>query len=457
MDAIIAKRDKYMNNAFDFIVIGAGSGGVRASRIAAKHGVRVAVIENSDLGGTCVNLGCIPKKLFANAAQFHDTKRDAAGYGWQMDEMTFQWQTLLDNKNKEIKRLNQIYEKLLIDAGVTILHGFATFVDAHTVRVNDQNYQAKYILIATGSEAFVPDLPGYELAITSKEAFHLPTLPKRAIVVGGGYIGVEFAGIFNGLGVETTLVHRGDLLVRGFDHSIREFVGEELKKKGIHLMFNTEVLQIEKDSQQLLIHFNHQQKLTTDLILFATGRRPRTRQLEINNINLQLSNDDSIVVNNAYQTNIPHIYAIGDVIGGPQLTPLAIAQGHIVADNLFGHMNRRLQTHLLPTAVFCKPEIATVGLTEEAAREQYNDIAVFQSSFRGLKHTLTGSDEKNLMKLIVDKPSDKILGIHMVGENAGEIIQGFAAAMQAGATKADFDNTLAIHPTIAEEFVLMKS
>ncbi|MGA2654558.1 MAG: glutathione-disulfide reductase [Gammaproteobacteria bacterium] len=447
-----------MKYDFDFIVIGAGSGGVRASRIAAKHGARVAVIESSDLGGTCVNLGCIPKKLFTIAADFHDIKRDAAGYGFEIDGLQFQWQTLLDNKNKEINRLNHIYEKLLLDAGVTILRGFATFVDEHTVRVNDQNYQADFILIATGSEADKPDIPGQELAITSNEAFHLSELPKRAIVVGGGYIGVEFAGIFHGLNVDTTLIHRGDLLLRGFDQSIREFVGQEITKKGIHLMLGTDIHQIEKVDGQLLVRFNDyaQGPLTTDLILFATGRRPRTHQLQLNKIGLKLRKNESIIVNDAYQTNIPHIYAIGDVIGGPQLTPLAIAEGHIVADNLFAHMNRRLQSHLLPTAVFCKPNVATVGLTEIDARKQYEDIAIFQSTFRALKHTLTGSDEKNFMKLIVDKKSNKILGAHMVGENAGEIIQGFAAAIQAGATKADFDNTLAIHPTIAEEFVLMR-
>ncbi len=431
-----------MKYDFDFIVIGAGSGGVRASRIAAKHGARVAVIENSDLGGTCVNLGCIPKKLFAYASQYHETAHDAAGYGWQFNEVQFDWNILRENKNKDIKRLNNIYEKLLVDAGVTIIHGLAAFIDPHTLLVNDKKYTANNILIAVGSHAFIPQIPGYEQAITSDQAFHLPILPKKATIIGGGYIAVEFASIFNGLGVETTLAYRGDLLLRGFDLSIREFIAEELTKKGIKLLFNQPVETIDKTN--------------TDLILFATGRHPNVDALKLENINLSLSDNKSIIVNEFYQTNIPHIYAVGDVIGGPQLTPLAIAQGHIVADNLFVGTTRTLKSTLIPTAVFCEPNIGTVGLTEEQAREQFDDVMIYKSTFRSLKHTLTASSEKIFMKLIVDKKSDKIIGLHMVGNNAGEIIQGFAAAMQAGATKADFDNTLAIHPTSAEEFVTMR-
>lgn len=431
-----------MKYDFDFIVIGAGSGGVRASRIAAKHGARVAIIENKELGGTCVNLGCIPKKLFAYASQYHDTQKEAAGYGWQFNAGQFNWDTLRDNKNKEIKRLNQIYEKLLLDAGVTIIRGLAEFVDPHTLQVNDQHYTAKNILIATGSEPFVPQIPGHEYAITSDQAFHLPILPKKALIIGGGYIAVEFASIFNGLGVASTLAYRGDLLLRGFDLNIREFIGEALKKKGIQLLLNHEVKQINKTE--------------FELVLFATGRRPHIHALKLNHIHLSLHHNNSIMVNEFYQTNIAHIYAVGDVIGGPQLTPLAIAQGHVVADNLFKGGRRKLNTTLIPTAVFCEPNIGTVGLTEEQAQEQFSDISVYKSTFRALKNTMTESDEKTFMKLITDKKTDKVLGVHMVGEQAGEIIQGFATAMQAGATKADFDNTLAIHPTSAEEFVLMR-
>jgi glutathione reductase (NADPH) len=431
-----------MKYDFDFIVIGAGSGGVRASRIAAKHGARVAVIENSELGGTCVNLGCIPKKLFAYASQYHETQKEAAGYGWQFNTGQFNWDTLRENKNKDIKRLNQIYEKLLLDSSVTIIRGLAEFIDPHTLHVNNKKYTAHHILIATGSKAFVPQIPGHEYAITSDQAFHLPQLPKKATIVGGGYIAVEFASIFNGLGVETTLAYRGDLLLRGFDLSIREFIADELAKKGINLLFNHEIKSITKNE--------------TDLILFATGRNPNIHHLKLDHINIHLRDDNSIITNEFYQTNIPHIYAVGDVIGGPQLTPLAIAQGHIVADNLFSGTKRTLKSTLIPTAVFCEPNIGTVGLTEEQAREAFDDVMIYKSTFRALKHTLTLSSEKTFMKLIVDKKSDKILGIHMVGEHAGEIIQGFAAAMQAGATKADFDNTLAIHPSSAEEFVLMR-
>ncbi|MFA6036604.1 MAG: glutathione-disulfide reductase [Legionellales bacterium] len=427
-----------MKYDFDFIVIGAGSGGVRASRIAAKHGARVAVIEKSDLGGTCVNLGCIPKKLFAYASQYHDMQIDAAGYGWQFNPGQFHWDNLRENKNKDIHRLNQIYEKLLLDNGVTIIKGSAAFVDPHTINVNEKNYSAQYILIASGSKAFIPDISGKEYAITSDQAFHLPELPKTITIVGGGYIAVEFASIFNGLGIETTLSYRNDLFLRGFDLSVREFVAQELSKKGIKLLFND--------------HIEHIDRLT----LFATGRRPNIQDLKLDHIHLNLSENDSIIVNNTYQTNIDHIYAVGDVIGGPQLTPIAIAQGHIVADNLFANTKRTLKSTLIPTAVFCEPNIGTVGLTEEQAREQFDDVMVYKSSFRALKHTLTNSSEKTFMKLIVDKKTDKIIGLHMVGSHAGEIIQGFATAMQAGATKADFDNTLAIHPTIAEEFVLMR-
>ncbi len=444
-----------MKYDFDFIVIGAGSGGVRASRIAAKHGARVAVIEGGDLGGTCVNLGCIPKKLFAYASEFSHVKQDAAGYGWQIQHMEFEWPHLVSNKNKEIKRLNHIYEKLLLDSGVHIIKGFARFIDDHTIAVDGASHTAHYFLIATGCEAFIPELPGREFAITSNEAFGMSALPKRAIVVGGGYIGVEFAGIFNGLGVETTLIHRGDLLVRGFDEDIRLFIQQEMSKKGVHLVLNTEIHHIEKNHQQLIAHCNHHKHHSTDLILFATGRRARTEKLNLSLIGVNTRENGSIITGDTYQTSIPHIYAVGDVIGGPQLTPLAIAQGHIVADHLFGHIDR-LQSHLIPTAVFCDPNIATVGLTEAQARAQFEDVQVYCATFRALKHTLTGSDEKNFMKLVVDKKTDKLLGIHMVGEHAGEIIQGFAALLQSGGTKKDLDNTLAIHPTSAEEFVLMR-
>jgi glutathione reductase (NADPH) len=427
-----------MKYDFDFIVIGAGSGGVRASRMAAKHGARVAVIENKDLGGTCVNLGCIPKKLFAYASQYHETQNEAAGYGWQFSGAQFNWQTLRENKNKDIHRLNKIYEKLLLDNNVTIIKGSASFVDPHTISVNEKNYSAQYILIATGSKAFIPEIAGKEYAITSDQAFHLSELPKAITIVGGGYIAIEFASIFNGLGIDTTLSYRNDLFLRGFDLSVREFVAEELSKKGIKLLFND--------------HIEHIDKLT----LFATGRQPNIQDLKLENTNLNLRNDHSIIVNETYQTNIDHIYAVGDVIGGPQLTPLAIAQGHIVADNLFSGTQRTLNSTLIPTAVFCEPNIATVGLTEEQARAQFDDVLVYNSTFRALKHTLTGSNEKTFMKLIEDKETGKIIGLHMVGNHAGEIIQGFATAMQAGATKTDFDNTLAIHPTIAEEFVLMR-
>ncbi len=439
---------------FDFLVIGAGSGGVRASRIAAKHGARVAVIEKSDLGGTCVNLGCVPKKLFAYASQYHETSAQAQGFGWQFDNPRFDWTVLRNNKDKEIKRLNQIYEKLLIDAQVKIIHGAAEFLDPHTVRVENENYRAKYILIATGSHSFVPDLPGKDLAITSDLAFHLDALPHRAIIIGGGYIAVEFATIFNGLGVDTTLVYRDKLLLRGFDLTVREFIGQELQKKGIKLLSHHVPLAIDKTETELQVKFENETQ-ATDLVFMATGRRANTVGLNLEAM-VKKRDDGSIIVNDRYQTSADHIYAIGDVTGGPELTPLAIAQGHIVADNLFAGMNRRLQSTLIPTAVFCEPNIGTVGLSEADARKQYGEVNVYQTTFRALKHTLSGSDEKTLMKLITDKKTDKILGLHMVGSDAGEIIQSLAVALQMGATKADFDHTLAVHPTLAEEFVTLR-
>ena len=442
---------------YDLFVIGAGSGGVRASRMAAQYGGRVAIAEDLYLGGTCVNVGCVPKKLLVQASHFDELFRDSAGFGWDIGAPIFDWPTLIANKDAEIQRLNDVYQRLLEQANVQIYRGHAALIDAHTVSINGENISARNILIATGGWPWVPEFPGAELAITSNEIFHLSQLPQRVVVVGGGYIAVEFAGILNGMGAETHLIHRGELFLRDFDREMREHLAQQMTAKGVMLQFEQMVSTIIQTEQGLQLTLSNGAQIETDRVLFATGRRPRTANLGLDTVGVALDAGGYIEVNSFFQTNVPNIYAIGDVIGGAELTPVALAQGMAVAKTLFRGEATALDHQLIPTAVFSQPNFAAVGLSEEDAREHYGDIAVFTSKFTQLKHTLAGNTEKTLMKLVVDQATDRVVGAHMVGSDAGEIIQGLAVAMRAGATKADFDNTLGIHPTAAEEFVTMRS
>lgn len=442
---------------YDLFVIGAGSGGVRASRMAAQYGAKVAVAEDLYLGGTCVNVGCVPKKLLVYGASFGELFRDAAGFGWDAAKPAFDWATLIANKDREITRLNGVYERLLEQAGVVLFRGFARLEDRHTVLIGEQRVSARHILLATGGWPWVPDFPGREHAITSNEVFHLSELPRRVVVVGGGYIAVEFAGIFNGLGAETQLLYRGELFLRGFDRELREQLAEEMGKKGLVLHFQRQVMRIDKTADGLRVHLDDGSTIDCDCVLYATGRRPRLDGLGLDNAGVELSGSGHIKVDAQFRTSAPNIYAVGDAIGGFELTPMALAQGLAVAKTLFLDQASVIDTEYVPTAVFSQPNLATVGYSEDAARERFGEISVFCSRFTPLKNTLSGNPEKTLMKLIVDKRSDRVVGAHMLGSEAGEIIQGLAVAMRAGATKADFDNTLGIHPTAAEEFVTMRA
>lgn len=443
---------------FDLFVIGAGSGGVRAARFSAQRGARVAVAEERYLGGTCVNVGCVPKKLFVYASHFRDELHDAtAGYGWSVGDVGFDWPTLRDNKTREIERLNGIYEGLLRDAGVRHVEGRATIVDPHTVEVAGERFSAEHILVATGGWPTVPEIPGAELAVTSNELFYLDRLPGRAIVVGGGFIAVEFACIFDGLGVDVTQLYRGPLFLRGFDGDVRAHLADQIRARGVDLRFETNVTAIEKRGAGIRATLTDGSSLDADLILFATGRHPNADGLGLEDVGVGRAEDGSIRVDAYSRTNVPSIWAIGDVTNRINLTPVAIHEGVCLSETLFADNPRSPDHENVPAAVFSQPPIGTVGLTEEAAREAGHNVVVYRSTFRALKHTLTGGEERTLMKLVVDGLSDRVLGLHMVGPEAGEIVQGFAVAIKAGATKADFDATIGIHPTSAEEFVTMRT
>ena len=448
-----------MSYDFDLFVIGAGSGGVRAARFAAGFGARVAVAESRYLGGTCVNVGCVPKKLLVYGAHFTEDFEQAAGFGWSLGEANFDWPTLIANKNREIQRLNGIYRNLLVNSGVSLLEGHARILGPHQVEVNGQAYSAGYILIATGGWPQLPDIPGKELAISSNEAFHLQQLPRRVLVVGGGYIAVEFASIFQGLGAQTSLLYRGEMFLRGFDGAVRRHLREELDKKGLDLQFNSDIERIERLADgSLLATLRDGRELATDCVFYATGRRPMLDYLGLENTAVELDERGFIRVDEQYQTREPSVLALGDVIGRVQLTPVALAEGMAVARRLFRPEEYRpVDYRNIPTAVFSLPNIATVGLSEEQARAEGYQVKIFESRFRPMKLTLTDSQERTLMKLVVDADSDRVLGCHMVGPEAGEIIQGLAVAIQAGATKQIFDETLGIHPTAAEEFVTLRT
>ncbi len=441
---------------YDLFTIGAGSGGVRASRMAAGAGARVAVAEERYLGGTCVNVGCIPKKLLVHAAHFREEVEDAAGFGWSVAEPVFDWPALIANKDREIARLNGVYAGLLDGAGVTRIEGRARLVDAHTVEVGGSRITATNILLAPGGWPHLPDIPGIELAISSNEAFHLAGLPRRVIIVGGGYIAVEFAGIFHGMGADVVQLYRGPLFLRGFDDDVREALASEMRKKGIDLRFEARPSRIERAGDALRVELDDGGVLEADCVMYATGRRPLTADLGLEEAGVATDVYGAITVDAYSRTSVENIWAIGDVTDRIQLTPVAIHEAMCLVRTLF-HDDPTVPDHAdVASAVFSLPPIGTVGLTEAEARARLGDVDVYRSRFRPLKHTLSGRDEQTLMKLVVDRASDRVVGAHMVGPDAGEIIQGIAIAVKMRATKAQFDATVGIHPTAAEEFVTMR-
>jgi glutathione reductase (NADPH) len=442
---------------YDLFTIGAGSGGVRASRMSASYGARVAVAEERYLGGTCVNVGCIPKKLFSYGAHYAEDFEDAAAFGWQVERKGFDWKVLVANKDKEIKWLNGIYRNILESKKVRIFEARARLLDAHTVEVGGQRVTADKILVATGGWPVVPDFPGKEHAITSNEAFHLPAMPKRIVVVGGGYIAVEFAAIFHGFGAHVTQLYRGGLFLRGFDLDVRKTLAEEMRKKKIDLRFDADVARIEKKSGALAVTLKDGSTLEADAVMYATGRAPNTKGLGLEAAGVKLDEDGAVVVDDYFQTTAPNIYALGDVIDRIQLTPVAIGEAMVLSANLFKGERQRMDYADIPTAVFSHPNIGTVGLTEEDARKRFPQVEIYRTSFRPLRHTMTLREERTMMKLVVDKATGRVVGCHMVGPEAGEIIQGLGIALKCGATKAQFDATVGIHPTAAEEFVTMRT
>jgi glutathione reductase (NADPH) len=444
----------------DLLVIGGGSGGVRAARMAAQRGARVMLAERRGLGGTCVNVGCIPKKLYSYAAQFADDFRDAAAFGWDLEPARFDWQRLKKNRAQEITRLNGVYEHLLRTAGVELLRGWATLVDAQTVQVamteGSRRFTARHILIAAGGTPSVPPLPGREHVLTSDQMFDLEPFPRRLLVVGGGYIACEFASIFNGLGAQVTQLYRGEQVLRGFDDDIRAFLAQEMRKHGVDLKLQADVESIARSGDALAVTLATGEVLAADAILYATGRIPNVSGLGLDAAGVRVSAHGGIVVDEHFRSSVPSILAVGDVTARLQLTPVALAEAMVVADQLFGSGTRTMSHELVPTAVFTHPNVATVGLGERQARERHGAVRIFRSEFKALKHTLGDSTDRTLMKLVVDAASDRVVGLHMVGPDAGEIVQGFAVAMKAGATKAVFDSTIGIHPTAAEELVTMR-
>ncbi|MBW7849555.1 MAG: glutathione-disulfide reductase [Rhodospirillales bacterium] len=441
---------------YDLITIGAGSGGVRASRMAAAYGARVAICEESRVGGTCVIRGCVPKKLLVYGAHFAEDFADAAGYGWTVGETAFDWARLVSRKNAEIDRLNGIYMRILREAGVTLLEGRARLADPHTVEIGGRRHTAERILIAVGAWPNLPAIPGIEHAITSNEALDLMSLPERIVIVGGGYIAVEFAGIFSALGTRVTQVVRADTILRGFDQDARIALATEMQRKGVEIRCESVVRSIEKTEAGYSLRLAGSDVIEADLVMYATGRAPKTRDLGLEEAGVALNDTGAVVVDEWSRTSLPHIHAVGDCTDRMNLTPVAIAEARALVETLYNNNPTRMDYDNVPSAVFSQPPLATVGLTETAARRRYGRVSVFVSRFKPMKNTLSGREERTMMKLVVDRDTDRVVGAHMVGPDAPEIIQGVAIALKCGATKRQFDATVGIHPTAAEEFVTMR-
>jgi glutathione reductase (NADPH) len=454
------KRTLMQDFNFDLFVIGGGSGGVRAARMAAQRGARVALAEVAAMGGTCVNVGCIPKKLYSYAAHYAEAFEESRGFGWVGEAPVLDWERLKTNRAREISRLNGIYSQLLESAGVKTIAGWATLRDGHTVQVDDQTFTAKNILIATGGAPAVPAVPGREHVLTSDQIFDLQPFPKRLLVVGGGYIACEFSSIFNGLGAKVIQLYRGSQVLRGFDEDVRAFIATEMRKAGVDLRLHADVAAITRTTQGLDVQLGDGQRVRADAVLYATGREPNVHGLGLEAAGVAVNGKGAVEVNAQYQSSVPSIYAVGDVTARVQLTPVALGEAMALVDHLLGPVagknSRTMSYDFIPTAVFTHPNIGTVGYSEANAREKFGKVSVYRADFKALRHTLSGSAERTLMKLLVDDASDRVVGLHMVGPDAGEIVQGFAVAMKAGATKAVFDSTIGIHPTAAEEFVTMR-
>jgi glutathione reductase (NADPH) len=443
----------------DLFVIGGGSGGVRAARIAAQHGARVMLAEEYRLGGTCVIRGCVPKKLLVYAARFHGEFEDAAGFGWTVPHATFDWKTLIANKDKEIARLEAAYGSLLEKSGVKVVKNRAALVDAHTVQVaNGDRVKAAHVLISTGgAPSFGDKIPGIEHAISSNEAFHLAELPRRVVIQGGGYIAVEFAGIFAGLGAQVTLVYRGENILRGFDDDVRQHLRMDMEKHGIRVVTGRTITAIEQAGTHYSVQLSSGNHIPADKVMFATGRVPNVAKLGLKEAGVEIAKNGGIAVDEYSRTTAPNVYAVGDVTNRINLTPVAIREGHAFADTVFGNKSTIVDHANVPTAVFSEPEVGAVGLTEAQARAKLPQTDVYKSMFRPLKATLSGRDTTVLLKLIVDGETDRVVGCHIVGEGAAEMVQLAAVAVKMLATKADFDATMALHPTIAEELVTMRT
>ena len=449
----MSKRD------YEYFVIGAGSGGVRSARIAASHGAKVGIAEGWDFGGTCVNRGCVPKKLLVYGSKFSKEFKDASGYGWKfLGFRWFKWRDLIRNKDKEINRLTGIYNSLLADSGVDVHKGYAKFIDDHTVEINGQQITADRILIATGGRPRVPNIPGKEHLKTSDDVFHLPSQPKNVTIIGGGYIAVEFACILQGLGSNVTLINRSDCILRGFDKDLQEHLLNEMKAKGIKFKLGCTPEKVTKRGRKTVIHTNQGETIESDEAIVAIGRDPMTDNLGLENTNVQIDKGGKIPTNKDNETSVAHIYAVGDIANDYNLTPVAIEEGHCLADRLFGNMPQRYISYdFIPTAVFSDPPIGTCGMTEEDLIAAGKEYKVYKTSFRPMKHTLSGRQERTFMKLLVCGESEKVLGVHMIGDDAPEIIQMAGIVLKMGGTKADFDATVGVHPTAAEEFVTMRT
>ncbi|MBL4645446.1 MAG: glutathione-disulfide reductase [Alphaproteobacteria bacterium] len=446
---------------YDFFVIGAGSGGVRASRMASTYGSKVGICEDYRVGGTCVIRGCVPKKLFVYASEYSSHFSDSKGFGWSGADQAFDWSTLIAAKDKEIDRLNGLYLQTLENHNVEVIQARGRLLDAHTIELSSaegtRTVTADKILIATGSWPQMPDVPGIEHAITSNEAFHLEQLPKRMAIVGGGYIAVEFAGIFNGMGVEMHLLYRGVQILRGFDLDIAGKLNEEMGKKGVDVRVQTNVTEIIKTDDGLTLTLTDGSTLAVDAVMYATGRAPNSKNMGLEELGVDMEPGGAIIIDENYKTSVDNIFAVGDVTGKIQLTPVAIKEGAALAATQFNDTPTLVNYENIPTAVFSQPSLGTIGMTETQAVEKFgDDIQVFKSEYRSMKFTLSGRPERSLMKMIIQKSTDKVIGVHIIGPDSAEIVQGIAIAMKCGATKAQFDATVAVHPTSAEEFVLMK-